>query len=291
MLLRSKNISYSKTFINGLFVGCLVSITVYFISYDAFLSSSGVEFSEVNAENFEVKARGAHKRSSDEERNKGEEVSHNTSSTSPTPNARSALTFFIPISWVTVEVYSESRRKTWWENYLKEGVTVLGTADKSLSWKNIANMHYAKKCSDFYSFSISSRGWWSPSQLTCLLEDIHSNFNPHDWSIILSPYTYLSVPQLKRILSTLNPGSIVYMGQPDPAGHCNGGPGIVLSRRALKSIIPYLSTCLNTTGRGESRGDVLLGQCFMTHLDTTCYDLDAVSFSSLLPFTAPGFTV
>jgi len=270
---------FTSTFTNGLIVGSLTSMVVYFISSAALFSSEGEFVMTGNSKNFNVERLGVQKRSSDEENN-DDEVSFLSDDTSYAfPKAKCSLLSLVPISWGMVEIYSESWKKVWWKNYLQDSVIILGTADESLSWKNIgefANIHYAKKCPDFSSFSVTSREWWSPSQLMCLLEDIHSSFNPCAWSIILSAQTYLSVVQLKRILNTLNPGSVIYMGQPNPAGHCNGGPGIVLSRQALESIIPYLGSCLNGS---ESRGDVQLGRCFMTHLDTTCYDLD-VSFTN-----------
>ena len=194
--------------------------------------------------------------------------------TTSEPNRRKAVLPVVPVG--TLQVISE---ESWWQ--LEDRLVVIGGAGDLDNVNGMLNLHYARECSTFSSFSESSGDKWSPSQLICLLRNLYMNFiTEYDWFVITSPHTYLSILQLERFLMTLDPLDIIYTGLHNATGHCNGGPGIVLSRAALESISPHLDSCIfnQTTGQG----DVFLGQCFMTELKIRCHEIKEVRYCEFI---------
>lgn len=194
-------------------------------------------------------------------------------------NKRKLVLPVVPTSIGRLQVTYQVLNDTWWQS-TGDYKMFVGTSSHNgyQAWTDDngdspEQLHEVQGCPDFDS---SSGTLWSPSQLFCLLENIYKSFFlQYEWFIITSPAVYLSMGQLERLLVAMDSLSVIYMGHPSPSGHCMGGSGIILSRMALKSIVPHLKYCLhNYFGR---RGDEALGHCFTTKLQTKCYVQDRVS--------------
>lgn len=142
-----------------------------------------------------------------------------------------------------------------------------------------------ENCADF-----DDKTTLSADKLFCLLQYIHdTHIDKYQWFIISPRSTYVALNQLVKTLMQFDSSEVSYIGLPSSysvaemtryslVSHeriCRGGAGIVLSRAALKGIVPHLQGCL---GYGLSQGlrglrgmgDVELGRCFSRRLGVTC---------------------
>ena len=165
---------------------------------------------------------------------------------------------------------------TWGENAYGWKIA-LGTSN----WTNKVpfdgqNTFFSAECGDF----LSRKPYLTPKQLFCLLKGVYNKYIfQYEWFLIATDSIYVAINYLGRQLQKLDSTDIVYTGKPDRNQFCAGGPGIVLSQAALKRIVPYLQSCLESGNRSlEVNGDKLLGTCFKNKLQKTCRKLDKVGF-------------
>ena len=133
-------------------------------------------------------------------------------------------------------------------------------------------------------------------QLFSLIKFLHSKYiESYNWFLLASRKVYVSTRDIENLLNRLNPYALIYLGKPGSSNpqemaelrmipneyFCEGGPGIILSRTALKAIVPFLDECLQQVqsykdeggSGGEmefSRADVELGRCFSRKLGVQC---------------------
>lgn len=181
----------------------------------------------------------------------------------------------VPTSIGSVQVTYHVLNESWWQTS-GDYKMLIGTANGyQAKGDSPKELHEVQECSDFSSSGSFSGTNWTAFQLFCLLENIYrSFFSQYEWFVITPPSTYLSTKQLERLLVTMDPLTIVYMGHPSSSGYCMGGPGIVLSRVALEGIVPHLENCLQNGSTTSVGGDEALGNCFMAKLQTSCYVQD-----------------
>jgi len=154
-----------------------------------------------------------------------------------------------------------------------------GDSDFPIEWRKLPIMQL-KQEQDFSSQP-------TVHQLFSLLKFVHKKYiGTYDWFLLASSEVYVATSDLEKLLSKLDPHTIVYMGRPGSQNpiemaslrmmvneyFCEGGPGIILSHTALEAIVPFLDECLKQVQSYStfSRSDVELGRCFSRKLDVHC---------------------
>ncbi len=198
-------------------------------------------------------------------------------------NKRKSLLSVVPVSRQTALPSYSILKKSWWQSSQNSKMVLDASSFiPSLTQDRDAmeRLHFAANCTDFSSFSGQLEEEWSPRQLKCLLQDVFFNFGSHyNWFIISSAQTYLSVMELERLLETMDPLTVTYMGLPLTNDYCSVGPGLVLSRKAMEKLVPHLNDCLRDNE--YTTADEYLGTCFMDVLDTQCYRLHKVCITCM----------
>ena len=107
--------------------------------------------------------------------------------------------------------------------------------------------------------------------------------NQYSWFMRADDDLYVRVGPLVEFLSSLDPSSDLYIGQPGigkpddweriqlyPNEHyCMGGPGVVLSRSLLVKLAPHLEECLGNVVVSWNE-DLEVGRCIMRRLGVQC---------------------
>ncbi|ELU09052.1 hypothetical protein CAPTEDRAFT_36409, partial [Capitella teleta] len=102
-----------------------------------------------------------------------------------------------------------------------------------------------------------------------------------DWFLRADDDVYVKVDSLQSLLMSMESNEPVYMGQSGYGraedqgrlglgGHsfCMGGPGVVVSRAAMKGLCRYVKRCQDEVVSNEE--DVEIGRCFIRHLGMQC---------------------
>lgn len=179
---------------------------------------------------------------------------------------------------------------TSWGQDTREWMMALSTKDADKQKMSVSqHVFVTPKCQDY-----PQGAYMTPVQLFCLLEAIYESFYlEYQWFFIATEPIYVSVYQLERVLTNLDPdGQLIYMGKPHAKkGYCIGESGIVLSHAALREIVPHLQACLevnssrpftpSSSAEDSSTGDVALGRCFGMKLKGTCYEVKSYEPLSL----------
>lgn len=162
-------------------------------------------------------------------------------------------------------------------------------SNTSITGKNKDNRHLllAERCHDF---DAGGGPFIKGEELFCLLTAIHDSYiDKYQWFVLVHRSTYVAVNQLVKMLLQFDSSELQYIGQPYSFGvtemtkyglvsHekvCRSTAGIILSRAALKKIVPHLRNCrgygLSKGLRGMTgSGDVELGTCFSRRLGVIC---------------------
>ena len=127
-----------------------------------------------------------------------------------------------------------------------------------------------------------------------MLKYMYDHFiNQYNWFMRADDDLYVRVGPLVEFLSTLDPSTDLYIGQPGigkpddweriqlyPNEHyCMGGPGVVLSRCLLVKLAPHLEECLGNVVVSWNE-DLEVGRCIMRRLAIQC----TWSYEVNLPF-------
>lgn len=172
-----------------------------------------------------------------------------------------------------------------WGASINDWQVAAGTKGIELAHADQSHLLLLQNCEDF-----DDRTVLSAEKLFCLLQKIHdTHIEQYQWFIISPRSTYVALNQLVKTLMQFDSSKVSYIGLPSSysvpemtrhglVSHeriCRGRAGIVLSRAALKGIVPYLQGCLGygfSQGlRGlRGKGDVELGRCFSRRLGVTC---------------------
>ncbi|CAI8036136.1 Chondroitin sulfate synthase 1 [Geodia barretti] len=117
-----------------------------------------------------------------------------------------------------------------------------------------------------------------------MLKYMYDHFiNQYNWFMRADDDLYVRVGPLVEFLSTLDPSTDLYIGQPGigkpddweriqlyPNEHyCMGGPGVVLSRSLLVKLAPHLEECLGNVVVSWNE-DLEVGRCIMRRLAIQC---------------------
>ncbi len=173
-----------------------------------------------------------------------------------------------------------------WGAQLERWDVAVGTKGTRLAPSSSSNDHLLliQECEDFDRLMLSAE------HLFCLLTSINKIYkDQYQWFLIAYRSTYVSMNRLVKILMELDPSVVSYIGARSSNSvlemselglvrdehFCRIAGGIVLSRAAMRSIVPHLQHCL---GYGFSRGlgakgttgEVELGRCFSRSLGMTC---------------------
>lgn len=173
-----------------------------------------------------------------------------------------------------------------WGQRTDSWTLAVGASNYSATLLDEGNVHLllAKKCQNFLEVSISEE------QLFCLLTAIHDSYiDKYQWFVVFHKSTYVAVNQLVKTLLQFDSSETFYIGKPSTysitemtklglVSHeriCQADAGLILSRAALKRIVPHLQSCqglgLSRGLRGkEGEGDVELGRCISRRLGVTC---------------------
>ena len=114
----------------------------------------------------------------------------------------------------------------------------------------------------------------------------------YQWFMRADDDVYVRGGKLEELLSTFNHNEMVYLGLAgkgksedisrlglQPHEHyCMGGPGVVLSKAALRNVAPYLDLCLNAVDQYNEDNpdnpwyneDVELGRCVSRSINIQC---------------------
>ena len=225
-----------------------------------------------------------------------------------------ARNYLLPIAYSSrgyLEGVLHGVNSTWGQR--TEGWTVaVGTkgAEISSPHKNHNHLLLAESCDDFVP---DQDNRLSPEQYFCLLKSIHDSYiDNYQWFVIIDSYTYVAVNHLVQTLLQFDSSEIFYIGKPASydvtemnrfglVQHekiCKIEAGIVLSRAALKKIVPQLKSCRGYgigrgwKGRREMMADVEIGRCFSRRLGVTCshsikVSSKTTSFTSQTPDPSP----
>lgn len=111
-------------------------------------------------------------------------------------------------------------------------------------------------------------GWKTDKYKFLLLIERAWTLKPgREWYVFYETDTYLVWDNVFRLLSLLDPAKPVYLGSPSPGREgtffANGGPGFVLSRAAMESLLSWGEESLAMRGmemvKGDCCGDSVLG--------------------------------
>ena len=303
----------APTFLSGCVVGTLVTFTLYLsTAYLTQLTSSsglysqlvreggiytGVEVTTITSEEGDEMATNSDNSQAPDvfsgvkswmESTLGGDVGAYTSVVPVSPR-----NFLLPVAYTVG--YNRENASLWvnstWGQRTDGWAVAVGTkeADITITDEERANKHLliAEKCRDF---DASDGPFIRGEELFCLLTAIHDAYiDKYQWFILVHKSTYVAVNQLVKTLLQFDSSMPMYIGQPDNfnivqrntyglVSHervCRSNAGIILSRAALKRVVPYLRNCLGTNWskglRGSlGSGDVELGKCFSRRLGVTC---------------------
>ena len=202
----------------------------------------------------------------------------------------SARNFLLPVVYTSGQNIDAQLRlvnSTWGQT--TEWVMAVGTKDSNITSRLKSRRHLllADRCSDLGQFSSPTLG---TDQLFCLLQTVHDAYiDKYQWFVFVHWSTYVAVNQLVKTLLQFDSSEVHYIGQPASYSltemtrlglvrHekvCRSDAGMVLSRAALKGIVPSLRGCKgNKLSKGlrgiSSTGEVDLGRCFSRRLGITC---------------------
>ena len=160
---------------------------------------------------------------------------------------------------------------------------VVGTKNDGATISNLPNILKTDH-DDFPAFP-----YLSLEEIGFVLDLVRQHYlTRYRWFFITTSNVYISIQRLRSFLTTLDPNSMLYVGNPSkhkmPKGkhYCNGGPGILLSHTALKRLEGQVTNCLNSSSK-ES-GYVAFGKCVFSRLHRDCQLGTNVSFLfQLLP--------
>lgn len=128
-----------------------------------------------------------------------------------------------------------------------------------------------------------------------MLKYMYDHFiNQYNWFMRADDDLYVRVNPLVEFLSTLDPSTDLYIGQPGigkpddweriqlyPNEHyCMGGPGVVVSRSLLVKLAPHLEECLSSVVVSWNE-DLEVGRCIMRRLGVQCtwnYEVRSTTF-------------
>lgn len=198
-----------------------------------------------------------------------------------------AKNFVLPVVFSSRREVSEtinSISTTWGAQ--REGWTMaVGTAGvKTTISDQDDHILLMQSCEDFNGVELSAK------QLFCLLRALHKShhMDQYRWFLVVHRSTYVALNRLIEALVPLDSSEVFYIGRNSSHSvanmnrlglvkherFCKLESGIVLSREALRKIVPRLRHCL---GVGISRGftgaragEVELGLCFSRRLGVTC---------------------
>lgn len=117
-----------------------------------------------------------------------------------------------------------------------------------------------------------------------MLKYMYDNYiNHYNWFMRADDDLYVRVDALVEFLSTLDPSTDLYIGQPGigkrddwdriqlyPNEHyCMGGPGVIMSRSLLVKLAPHLEECLSNVVVSWNE-DLEVGRCIMRRLGVQC---------------------
>ena len=120
-----------------------------------------------------------------------------------------------------------------------------------------------------------------PKQLYCLLKAIYyTSSDEYKWFFITSEVVYPLVENIRHALIGLNSDTFLYMGEQlqdnsSSQQYCSLRSGLLLSRKALQTIVEELESCLLSDTSGP--GDVILGRCIATAVHKSCMKKKDVS--------------
>ncbi|XP_077988476.1 chondroitin sulfate synthase 1-like [Glandiceps talaboti] len=109
------------------------------------------------------------------------------------------------------------------------------------------------------------------TKLVMTLKDIcYRCIDVYSWFVILPTCkVYVNYIAMEAFLKTLNNSQVLYMGsRHSKESYCTGSPGIILSRKTLQQICPYLDSCLQQGN--NSVGDRELGRCILKYAGVNC---------------------
>ena len=147
-----------------------------------------------------------------------------------------------------------------------------------------------------------------------VLHYIHEHYiGDFQWFMRADDDVYVRGGKLEELLGTLNFNEMVYLGLAgkgkaedthrlglQPHEHyCMGGPGVVLSKAALRELAPYLDLCLSAVDQynEENPGnpwyneDVELGRCVSRSINIQCSTSAEVSIVLRTPFFLVYITI
>lgn len=169
-----------------------------------------------------------------------------------------------------LESVNQMVNSTWGAEALGHYRLVVGTSLDNYS----ANILQGTECCDFKLVADDSR------QLYCLLKAIYySHVNEYKWFLIASEMIYPSLQKLERYLVNLNSHAFLYMGEREPIhNYCSVKSGLLLSRKALHTIVHELEGCMLSGGPGEA-GNAVLGMCIAAMVHESCLQINKVRLS------------
>lgn len=201
----------------------------------------------------------------------------------------SARNFVLPVVFtarneMSVTLHSVS---TTWGAQRENWAVAVGTKGARVTSSVAEHDHLLlmQSCGDFDGVMLSAE------QLFCLLTSLHkARVEQYQWFLIVHRFTYVALNRLINILVELDSSEVVYIGRRSSysvpemnklglLSHehiCMLNSGILLSRAALRRVVPLLQHCVGYglsrgfAGPGGLLGEVELGRCFSRRLDTTC---------------------
>ena len=123
-----------------------------------------------------------------------------------------------------------------------------------------------------------------PKQLYCLLKAIYyTSSDEYKWFFITSEVVYPLVENIRHTLIGLNSDTFLYIGEQlqdhsSDQKYCSLKSGLLLSRKALQTVVEQLESCLLSGTSGA--GDVVLGKCIATAVHQQCTKKNEVSACS-----------
>ena len=121
----------------------------------------------------------------------------------------------------------------------------------------------------------------NPKYLYCLLKALYYSPNTeYRWFLVASEIVYPLMKNITHNLLGLNSDTFLYMGEQlqdhsSNQWYCSLKSGLLLSRKALQTIVEEVESCLLSGTNGA--GDVVLGRCIATTVHESCLKKNKVS--------------
>lgn len=202
------------------------------------------------------------------------------------------------IGMPTAEKYLLTRAKTVFETWGRkiENLTFFVGADCDTTHPDLAGMKFIK-------LPGVPDGVYPPrKKMFAMFEYMAAHYiEQFQWFMRADDDVYIDNTQLMETLYKLDPTEELYIGHPavgrkedyerlqllENENYCMGGTALMLSRALLKSLQPYLRTCLKSVFEHDARvndstknwidDDVELGRCIGRTLDVQCTPIKDVS--------------